>query len=80
MKLPPREKIPEAWSVLADGRIEMKDTQARIISSDHKKEYTVDFKDETYGSNDSATHILAGISRISGIGGLDETGKDKDKN
>ncbi len=56
MKLPPREKIPEAWSVLADGRIEMHDAQAKIISSDHAKEYTVDFKDDTYGSNDSATY------------------------
>ena len=56
MKLPPREKIPEAWSVLADGRIEMETDQARIISSDHHKEYIVLFKENTYSSNDSATY------------------------
>ena len=56
MKLPPREKIPEAWSVLADGRIEMETDQARIISSDHHKEYIVLFEENTYSSNDCATY------------------------
>ncbi len=56
MKLPPREKIPEAWSVLADGRIEMETDQAKILSSDQRKEYIVYFKDNIYSSNDSATY------------------------
>ena len=57
-KLPPIEKIAEAYSALADGRLTISSdgTQARINSSDGTKNYTVCWKDRHYTSNDSATY------------------------
>lgn len=55
-KYPPIEKIPEALSVLADGRITMMEDAALILSSNGTKEYTVLFDETTYASNDSATY------------------------
>lgn len=42
---PPIAKIYEAYSAIADGRVEMSDTKAYVESSDHKKCYTVRFDD-----------------------------------
>ncbi|MCH5319951.1 MAG: hypothetical protein J1E38_09635 [Paramuribaculum sp.] len=53
--LPPIEKIYEAWTAVADGRVELSDTNAKVSSSDGTKEYTVRFAGDTYSSNDNAT-------------------------
>lgn len=55
-RLPPFEKAYEAYSAIADGRIEMHEDYALIDSSDHSKTYEVKWKDDTYASSDSATY------------------------
>ena len=57
-KLPPAEKIPEAYSALADGRVTVREEQneAHIVSSDGTKNYTVKWEEGHYTSNDSATY------------------------
>ena len=40
-KLPPIEKIYEAYSALADNRIHMEETSAKVVSSDGAKSYKV---------------------------------------
>lgn len=55
-KLPPIEKIPEAFSVLADQRIQMFEDHATIVSSNFTKQYTVLFTADRYASNDAATY------------------------
>lgn len=54
-KLPPIEKIYEAYSALADNRIQMGETSAEVTSSDGTKSYKVAWKDNTYSSTDNAT-------------------------
>ena len=55
-KLPPLEKIAEAYSVIADNRIEQIDENTYIItSSNREKTYKVVFQNNRYRSNDSAT-------------------------
>lgn len=57
-KLPPIEKIPEAWSALADGRVTaVDDNRYQVRSSDDAKTYTILYNPDnyTYASNDSAT-------------------------
>ncbi len=56
MKLPPKEKIYEAYSAIADGRIEMHDDHAIVKSSDGTKEYTVSWDKDTFASSDNATY------------------------
>lgn len=55
-KLPPIEKIYEAYSALADNRIKMSDNSAEVLSSDGAKSYKVAWKDNTYSSTDNATY------------------------
>lgn len=55
-KLPPIEKIYEAYSAIADGRIVMNEGQAAVRSSNGQKEYTVTWKGRVYTSNDSGTY------------------------
>ncbi len=55
-KLPPIEKIPEAYSAIADGRVEMKGNTATVKSSTLEKEYLIKWKDNLYYSNDSSTY------------------------
>ena len=55
-KLPPVEKIAEAYSVLADHRIEAIDANTFLVtSSNGEKQYKVVCNDNHYRSNDSAT-------------------------
>lgn len=54
-KLPPIEKIPEAYSAIADHRIEMSENSAVVDSSDKTKRYTVTWNDDLYTSNDNAS-------------------------
>lgn len=55
-KLPPIAKIYEAYSAIADGRVQMHPTQASIKSSDNSKGYTVSWQDDVYSSNDNASY------------------------
>ena len=55
-KLPPIEKIYEAYSAIADGRVTLKDDHAEVLSSDKTKTYTVSYVGNEYSSNDNATY------------------------
>lgn len=55
-KLPPIEKIYEAYSAIADNRIILHADHAVVLSSDKSKEYTVTWDGHTYTSNDNATY------------------------
>jgi hypothetical protein len=56
-KMPPIEKIHEAYSAIADGCVRITgDTEAHIRSSGGEKEYTVTWDGSTYFSNDSASY------------------------
>ena len=59
-KLPPIEKVYEAWSAVADGRVALHpdERRAAIASSNGAKTYTVAWNENgsTYSSNDNATY------------------------
>ena len=55
-KLGPIEKIYEAYSAIADGRVTVADTSAEVKSSNGAKTYTVTWEENTYTSNDSASY------------------------
>ena len=55
-KMPPLEKIYEAYSALADGRVSMGGESAVVASSNGAKTYTVRWRGAEYQSNDSATY------------------------
>lgn len=59
-KLPPIEKVHEAWSAIADGRVELHPDErlATIASSNGAKAYAVAWSEDgsTYSSNDNATY------------------------
>ncbi len=55
-KMPPIEKVYEAYSAIADGRITMHDTYALVKSSDEKKTYEVSWNGTVYASSDNATY------------------------
>jgi len=55
-KLPPIEKVYEAYSAIADGRITMHENHAIVSSSDRSKEYTVTWDGDAYASDDNATY------------------------
>ena len=54
-KLPPIAKVYEAYSAIADQRVELKTEEAYVTSSDEEKTYTIRFQEFTYSSNDNAT-------------------------
>ena len=54
-KLPPIEKIPEAYSAIADDRVAMGDHSAKVRSSDGSKTYTVQWNDDAYTSDDNGS-------------------------
>ena len=54
-KMPPIEKVYEAWTALVDGRVDLKDEEAIVSSSDGAKQYSVKFRDNQYSSDDNAT-------------------------
>lgn len=56
VKVPPIEKIHEAYSAIADGRIVMRKTEADVTSSDLSKQYLVKWKENVYSSNDNASY------------------------
>ena len=59
-KMPPVEKIYEAWSAVADGRVTIDDAarKATVVSGDRTREYAVSWSDDgsVYNSNDNATY------------------------
>lgn len=63
-KLPPLEKIYEAWSAIADGRVAITTAPADrpdsghavVASSDGAKMYHIDWNGDTYASDDNATY------------------------
>lgn len=57
-KMPPIQKAYEAYSALADGRVEMhaNDGYAFVESSDHAKTYEVAWAGDVYSSNDNGTY------------------------
>ena len=54
-KLPPVEKVFEAWTAIVDGRVTLCDNHADVASSDGAKGYTVRFNGNRYSSDDNAT-------------------------
>lgn len=54
-KLPPIEKLYEAYSALADKRVTVEGSSATVTSSDKTKTYKVEWQDNTYSSTDNAT-------------------------
>lgn len=54
-KLPPVEKVFEAWTALADNRVILHDDYADVSSSDGEKNYKVKFSGNQYASDDNAT-------------------------
>jgi hypothetical protein len=55
-KLPPIEKIYEAYSAIAGNRITMHNDHAAVLSSDRSKHYTVTWDGNTFASDDNATY------------------------
>lgn len=55
-KMPPIEKVYEAWTAIADGRVRMHEGGADVDSSDGAKSYTVKFNGDTWASDDNATY------------------------
>lgn len=80
IKMPPIEKIHEAYSAIADARVRLEDNSAKVLSSDHSKAYTVQWNNSIYSSNDSASYwqgypgypIIA-VLMLQGKLSLDET-------
>ena len=54
--MPPKVKIPEAYSAVIDNRVTINDNIASVKSSDLKKEYTIKWKDNLFYSNDNSTY------------------------
>ena len=55
-KRPPLEKIYEAYSAIADGRVLMGEHEAAVRSSDGGGEYRVTWTEDAYASTDNATY------------------------
>jgi len=54
--IPPIEKIYEAFSAVASERVKIIGEKAMVHSSDYKKEYTIEWHDNEYSSNDNASY------------------------
>ena len=54
-KLPPVEKVYEAWTAIVDKRVSLFENYALVSSSDGTKQYTVRFNGDNYSSDDNAT-------------------------
>lgn len=59
-KLPPEEKVYEAWTAIADGRVNLDEAArtATVRSSDGTQTYTIqwDADRREYSSNDNASY------------------------
>ena len=54
-KMPPIEKVYEAWTAIADNRVTLHNDYANVSSSDGSKGYVVNFHGNQYSSDDNAT-------------------------
>lgn len=54
-KMPPIEKVYEAWTAIADNRVTLHNDYANVSSSDGSKGYVVNFDGDQYSSDDNAT-------------------------
>lgn len=83
-KLPPEEKIYEAWTAVADGRVHIDEgsSEATVMSSDGSRCYTVRWNSErsVYQSDDKATmwqgyagYPVISVMMLQGILPLDRT-------
>lgn len=50
------QKVHEAFSAIADGRVKFDSDRAEVISSDRKKLYTVTWEGNLYTSNDNGSY------------------------
>lgn len=55
-KLPPIQKILEAYTAIVDNHVHLAANQAEVISSNEDKTYTVSWDNDVYRSNDNATY------------------------
>ncbi len=55
-KMPPIQKILEAYTAIVDKHVELKDNEALVTSSNDAKTYTVSWDNDIYHSNDNATY------------------------
>lgn len=55
-KMPPIQKILEAYTAIVDKHVELKNNEALVTSSNDAKTYTVSWDDDIYHSNDNATY------------------------
>ncbi|OYS03492.1 hypothetical protein [Lactobacillus johnsonii] len=55
-KMPPIQKILEAYTAIVDKHVELKNNEALVTSSNDAKTYTVSWEDNIYHSNDNATY------------------------
>ena len=56
IKIPPIEKIPEAYSAIEDNRVVLFADYATVKSSNNEKEYLIKWQDNIYYSNDNSTY------------------------
>lgn len=56
IKLPPIEKIPEAYTAIEDDRVILFDEYANVKSSNNENKYLIHWKDNVYYSNDNSTY------------------------
>ena len=56
LKMPPIEKIPEAYTAIEDNRVNLFDEYANVKSSNNEREYLIKWKDNVYYSNDNSTY------------------------
>lgn len=55
-KLPPREKVAEAYTAIIDGRVYINTDSAKVKSSELNKEYLIKWKDNVYYSDDNSSY------------------------
>ncbi len=55
-RMPPIQKILEAYTAIVDKHVELKNNEALVTSSNGAKTYTVSWEDNIYHSNDNATY------------------------
>ncbi len=55
-KLPPREKVAEAYTAIIDRRVYINTDSAKVKSSELNKEYLIKWKDNVYYSNDNSSY------------------------
>ena len=55
MRMPPRGKIYEALTAIANDSVVMEENKAEVYSSDKSKKYNLEWNENGYSSNDNAT-------------------------